>query len=209
VTIAYRLVDLALKDGDLESASELMLTLSRPPEGIERFLWQLRRAKVFILAGEHRRAIELLTELTGQFTRVSAGEQDRYVQLLFDLQAVGENEASYRRFEALLHAGVDARLQREFLFWMGDSRQAQERYGEAALLYLRSADTPTRGAQDPWAQTARYQAAKALNSAGLYRDASQLLKQLLQVTESLSRRAVLLRELEQIRLKTRDRQLAG
>jgi TolA-binding protein len=93
------------------------------------------------------------------------------------------------------------KLRRELLYWMGDSRQAQQQYAEAASLYLRSATLIDTASMDPWAQTARYQAAQNLAKAKMAGDAEYIYRQLLKITESPERRAVLRHELEQLRLQ--------
>jgi hypothetical protein len=57
--------------------------------------------------------------------------------------------------------------------------------------------------QDPWGQTARYQAAKALAQAGLIEDANTLYNGLLKSTDDPARRAVLQREIQQLWLLRR------
>jgi hypothetical protein len=52
-SIAYRLVDEAIKSADLGLASTLLQQLPQPPGGTELFAWQVRRAKVFLLAGDY------------------------------------------------------------------------------------------------------------------------------------------------------------
>jgi hypothetical protein len=92
-------------------------------------------------------------------------------------------------------------LRRELLFWMADSRKAQSKHTEAARFYLQSATLGDNNSMDPWAQTARYQAAKSLSEAGLTRDAAFIYKELLRITESPARRSVLRHELQQLRLQ--------
>jgi hypothetical protein len=84
---------------------------------------------------------------------------------------------------------------------MGDSRLAQHNYVEAAQLYLRSATLSDYESMDPWAQTARYKAASTLAEGGMLADAAHIYSHLLRVTENPERRAVLIRELEQIRMR--------
>jgi predicted negative regulator of RcsB-dependent stress response len=55
-------------------------------------------------------------------------------------------------------------------------------------------------AMDPWAQTARYHAAKALVEAGLLEDARQIYSSLLRATRDASRRAVLENEIQRLHL---------
>jgi hypothetical protein len=91
-------------------------------------------------------------------------------------------------------------LRRELLFWMADSRKAQSLHAEAARLYLQSATLSDNNSMDPWAQTARYQAAKSLGEAGMAKDAVYIYQQLLRITENPERRSVLRHELQQLRL---------
>ena len=84
------------------------------------------------------------------------------------------------------------------MFWMADSLAAQGRHVEAARLYLKSAMLPDPHAMDPWAQTARYQAAEALAEAGLRDDARFVYEALLAVTAEPDRQAVLRRSIQQL-----------
>lgn len=199
--VAYILVDQAIRDGDLPQASRLMQHLPEPPEDTARFAWQMRRAKVFILAGEFDRTVSLLEALLPQSASLSEAQRDQLVQLLFDLQTVGQHERALQLLEKLYNSTPNFKLRRELLFWMADSRHAQQQYAEAARLYLRSATLIDNDSMDPWAQTARYQAARSLAKAGMGGDAEYIYQQLLRITESPERRAVLLQELEQLRLQ--------
>jgi TolA-binding protein len=199
--VAYPLVDQAIREGDLRQASRLLQHLPEPPGDTARFAWQMRRAKVFILAGEFARTSELLTTLLPQAASLEDGQRDQFVQLLFDLQTVGEHERAYQLLAELYQRTPNYKVRRELLFWMGDSRQGQQQYAEAARLYLLSATLIDNASMDPWAQTARYQAAQSLTKARMLEDAASLYRQLLKVTESPERRAVLRRELEQLLLQ--------
>ncbi len=199
--VAYMLVDQAIRDGDLPLASRLMKHLPEPPEDTARFAWQMRRAKVFILAGEFERTVALLEALLPRAASLSEAQRDQLIQLLFDLQTVGQHDRAIQLLEKLYSAIPNYKLRRELLFWMADSRHAQQKYAEAARLYLRSATLIDNNSMDPWAQTARYQAARNLSRAGMAGDAEYIYKQLLRITESPERRAVLRQELEQLRLQ--------
>ena len=199
--VAYILVDQAIRDGDLPQASRLLQHLPEPPGDTARFAWQMRRAKVFILAGEYEHTVSLLAGILPQVASLEETQRDQLVQLLFDLQTVGQHERAYQLLEQVYNNTPNFKLRRELLFWMADSRQAQQQYAEAARLYLRSATLIDNASMDPWAQTARYQAAKSLASARMPADADYLYRQLLKVTESPERRAVLRHELEQLRLQ--------
>ena len=200
-TVAYVLVDQAIRDGDLPQASQLMQHLPEPPEDTARFAWQMRRAKVFILAGEFEHTVSLLEALIPQSASLSEGQRDQLVQLLFDLQTVGQHERAYQLLQKVYNASPNFKLRRELLFWMADSRQAQQQYAEAARLYLLSATLIDIASMDPWAQTARYQAARNLAKARMAGDAEYIYQQLLRITQSPERRAVLRQELEQLRLQ--------
>ena len=199
--VAYTLVDQAIRDGDLSQASRLLQHLPEPPGDTARFAWQMRRAKVFILAGEYERTVSMLKALMPQANSLNDEQHDQLVQLLFDLQTVGQHEQAYLLLEQLYNSTPNFKLRRELLFWMGDSRQAQQQYAEAARLYLRSATLNDNASMDPWAQTARYKAAQNLGKAKMLRDAEYIYRQLLRVTENPERRAVLRHELEQLRLQ--------
>ena len=51
---------------------------------------------------------------------------------------------------------------------------------------------------DPWAQTARYNAAESLQAAGLVDDARRIYQDLLRVTEDAARRSVLSHKIQQL-----------
>ncbi len=200
-SIAYRLVDEAIKSAELGLASTLLQQLPQPPGGTELFAWQMRRAKVFLLAGDYAEADRLLAALMPEAAALSDEQRDQVVQLLFDLQAVGEHEKAFRLLEAMYQHVPAIKLRRELLFWMADSRKAQSKHTDAARFYLQSATLGDNNSMDQWAQTARYQAAKSLSDAGLTRDASFIYRQLLKITKSPDRRSVLRHELQQLRLQ--------
>ena len=120
---------------------------------------------------------------------------------LFDLQKVGEHDKAIRLLGAMFRSVPGIKLKRELLFWMADSSKAKGNHSEAARYYLRSATLEDNNSMDPWAQTARYQAAKSLGEAGMTSDAAFIYRQLLKITESPQRRAVLRHELQQLRLQ--------
>ncbi len=194
------LVDPAIAAGDLPLAARLLAGLDEPPPGTDRVMWRLRQARVLLLGGDYGQAEAILRELIDGSTRLSRPELDRLIQVLFDVQTVGEHEVAYRLLEALQMQVADVQLKRELWYWMADSRLAQERPLEAAALYLRSAMVPQPLSLDPWGQTARYQAAQALAKAGLTEDARTLYEQLLKTTDDPGRRAVLRRDLQQLLL---------
>lgn len=199
--VAYLLVDQAIREGQLTLASKLLQQLPEPPDSGGRFPWQLRRGKVFILAGDYVSAEKLLQEMIPLAIVLGQGPRDQLMQLLFDLQAVGEHERAYGLLQSLYSQMPDLKLRRELLFWMADSKQAQQEFIAAARLYLLSATLIDVKSMDPWAQTARYKAAQSLADASMLADAAHLYSELLRVTDQPERRAVLRRELEQVRMR--------
>ncbi len=199
--IRYRLIDAALESGDLQTASRLMEGLSAPAAGSDPFEWDLRRARVSIYTGEVDAGVALLEKLLAADDQQWDGERvDRLLQVVFDLQTVQQHQQALLLFSAVLQKQLEMRQRRELLFWMADSLQALEEYDEAAYLYLKSATLQDPLAMDPWAQTARYRAAKALADAGLLEDAKQIYTSLLRATRDTSRRAVLENEIQRLHL---------
>ena len=196
--VRHKLVDLALASGNIDLASEMMATIKKPPVGQDQFMWWLRRARILVLGNQIKLGTQALNTLLDAHPKLEQLQLDRFMQVIFDLQTAGENEAAYDLFAKLIKHTEDQKTQREIYYWMADSRKAQERYVEAAQLYLKSAMFPDPTSMDPWAQTAHYQAAVVLAKAGLYQDAHNLLEQLLKVTQDPQRREALQRELQKM-----------
>jgi tetratricopeptide (TPR) repeat protein len=178
-----------------------MAGLAAPPDGSDRFEWDLRRARVAIFTGDVDQGVKLLRQLLASDDRDWDQQQvDRLLQVVFDLQTVQYHQQALMLFGAVLDKRLDPQQRRELLFWMADSSQALERYDQAAYLYLKSAILSDPMAMDPWAQTARYRAAKALVEAGLLKDARQIYTSLLRATRDASRKAVLSNEIQRLHL---------
>lgn len=208
--IRYRLIDEALESGDLSTASRLMAGLAEPPNGSDHFEWDLRRARVAIYTGDIKAGVDLLQQLLqGEQQTWDKQRVDRLLQVVFDLQTVKQHARALALFAELLGKPLGLQQRREILFWMADSLQGLERYDEAAYLYLKSATLDDPTAMDPWAQTARYRAAKALVDAGLVGDARKIYTTLLRATKDASRKAVLQNELQRLHLLSSTRQQGG
>jgi hypothetical protein len=196
--VRHKLVDLALANGNIDLASEIMATIKQPPPGQDQFMWWLRRARILVLGNQIKLGTQALNAILDSHPKLEQLQVDRFMQVIFDLQTAGENDAACELFAKLFKHTDDQKTQREIYYWMADSRKAQERYDEAAQLYLKSAMYPDPNSMDPWAQTAHYQAAVALAKAGMYQDAQTLLERLLKVTEDPQRREALQRELQKM-----------
>lgn len=201
VAVRYRLVDIALEASQIRLASRLMRGLDQPPPGVDPVDWQMRRARVMILGGDPDAGIAVMHKLLDAAPALPSAQLDRIMQVLFDLQTIGRNEAALSLFAAIGRQPLDTQRRRELLFWMADSRRALGEHERAAYLYLRSATLADPFSMDQWAQTARYQAAEELTQAGLYDDAHAMYQSLLDATHDAGRQAVLQRKLQQLRLK--------
>jgi tetratricopeptide (TPR) repeat protein len=199
--VRYTLLEQALNESDVSLASRLMQGLQAAPQGIEPLQWDMRRARVFVMAGDVSRGSEVLHAMLDSEAIFDKTATDRFMQVLFDLQTINEHDKAYELFEKLLKQTGDFQLQREILFWMADSRKAQNQYAEAAVLYLRSAELPDQVSLDLWAQSALYQAAEALTEANLISDARRIYSRLLSISKDEARRAVLQRRLQQLWLR--------
>ncbi len=202
LSIRHALVDFALSESRIADASQLMATMQEPPPGADNFMWHLRRARILVMGGQPQQGSAALVALLESEQALDKEQLDRLMQVVFDLQTVGDHEEAIQLFETVFAHSEDDQLRREVVYWMADSRKAQGKYDEAARLYLKSANLLDPQAGDPWAQTARYQAAEALAKAGLKTDAGELFTQLLRVTKDPGRRAVLNRELQRLRLSS-------
>ena len=199
--VRYRLIDEALETGELKTAARLMAGLATPPGGGDRFEWDLRRARVAIFSGEVDQGVELLEQLLDSVDQEWNQQRvDRLLQVIFDLQTVHYHRPALDLFGVLLGKRLERQQRRELLFWMADSSQNLGQHDQAAYLYLKSATLSDPMAMDPWAQTARYRAAKALVEAGLLEDARRIYASLLRATRDASRRAVLETEIQRLQL---------
>ncbi len=177
--------------GDLPDASRLMRHLSQAPPGAGKLDWQLRRARVLILAGHPDAGARVLTAVLHAHATLDPKSIDHLVQVLFDLQAAKRDQEAVRLFSALLGKGVSPQQHREILFWMGDSEKALGHDLRAARDYLLSATLENPQAMDDWAQTARYHAAQELARAGDLADSARVYRNLLAATSDPSRTALL------------------
>jgi len=196
--IRYQLVDLALKSVDIEEATRLMSGLNTVPAGTSRFDWQLRQSRVLILGGRYEEGNQVLHNLIGEYREAKTESTDRILQVLFDLQTVNLYAESIAHFNQLLLLELEPKQRREILFWIADSYRGLEKFEQAALLYLQSAMLPSPDSMDPWAQTARFNAAGSLQASGLIDDARRIYEELLNITEDAARRSVLNHKIQQL-----------
>lgn len=196
--IRYHLLDAALSGFDIDFAVTLMRGLRAAPQGQDVSHWKLRRARILIYAGDYPAAEQGLRELLCYISAFDEDYAERYLQVIFDLQRVDRHPQALALLESVFLLVDNARIQREILYWMAESRAALGDYAQAAELYLRSAtyDNPYGG--DMWGQSARFHAAESLAKAGLSTDAREVYTGLLKFTEDPKRRVLLERNIQQL-----------
>jgi len=198
--VRYRLVDYALAEGHYYEAATLMKSLKEPPDGKTVFDWRMRKARVLILQGEYDESDKLIRKTFIEKPKISRAELDRYIQVLFDLQTVQQHEQAIKLFDLLYIEGLNEKLKREIYFWKAESYFSLAEYDHAALFYLKSGSAVTDAGNDLWAQSARFKAGKSLMLAKIYDDAEKIYTQLLSITNSDTRKALINQNLQKIRL---------
>ena len=196
--VRYQLIDYNLSRGQVKQAAALFAGLQQPPADQDQFEWSLRRARVMILSGDFKRGADALAEIL-EVQTLQSKQVDKFLQVVFDLQAVEQHALSLSLFDALAQQVDDSRVLRELMFWRAESLHALKQYEQAAYLFLKSA-IPLEKVYDHWYHTATFRAAESLISAGLYQDARQRLLHLQVITENAARRAVIQQRLQSIRL---------
>lgn len=194
------LAEAALEGGDNQLASRLMQGISKPPEGVDSFDWELRRARIHILGGYEDLGIDVLYGILARYREMDGKQVDRFLQVLFDLQTLKRDKEAIALFNGLQPRLSTPKQQRELLFWMADSYKSLGQKEQAGYLYLRSAILLDGVGLDPWGQTARFFAAECLADAGLINDARQLYRGLLRVAQDANRKMVLRQRLQHLQL---------
>jgi hypothetical protein len=196
--VRYWLADKALADYNIQLAAQMIKDLVQPPAGEDRELWSLRRARVLIYAGDYKPALILLGGILDEHKRLDVDFADRYLQVVFDLQAAGLPAEAVTLLESVYRRVDNERMRREILFWQADSKAALGEHPVAAELYLRSATFAGANGEDPWGHTARFHAAESLGKAGLVDDARAVYRKLLESTEDPRQRALIERQIQQL-----------
>ncbi|MBE9568830.1 MAG: hypothetical protein IMF14_09040 [Proteobacteria bacterium] len=198
--VRYRLVDYSLSEGDYFEATEIMKSLKEPPAGKSVFDWRMRKARVLILQGEYKQSEKLILKTFAEKPSITHAELDRYIQVVFDFQTVQQHQQALKLFDLIYFDSLAEKLKREIYFWKAESYFSLKEYDMAALNYLESSRAVADGEHDLWGQSARFKAASALVLAEIYDDAEKVYKDLLMVTVSDSRKALIQQNLQKIRL---------
>lgn len=206
VLMRYQLVDQALTSADIAEATRLMSGLNTMPKSANKFDWQLRQARILILGGRYDEGNQVLSMLLEEYQQADVESTDRILQVLFDLQTVNYHQQAIQYFGRLLSLEIEPKQRREILYWIADSYNGLEEFDRAALLYLQSAMLPGPETLDPWAQTARFNAAVNLEKSGYIDDARRIYLGLLKVTREPARRSVLNQKVQQLWLNQASQQ---
>ena len=201
---AHYLADALVDAGEVAAASRWLRDLDGPPEDTGSLDWDMRRARVLVLAGDAGAGARVLGRaLEGQHD-IPGPTLDRLMQVIFDIQALRHHEAALGLLDAVLASGVDTRRRREIMFWKAESYSALERHREAGLHFMWSAVLDGREGASQWGQAARYHAARALAEADELEDAARLYRVLLRQTDDRSRRSMLEHELQRVQARLHE-----
>jgi len=198
--VRYRLVDYALSAGSYFEAATIMKSLKEPPQGKTLFDWRMRKARVLVLQGEYKQSEDLIRKTFVEKPTITRAELDRFIQVVFDFQTVQQHKQAINLFDLVSLQKLDEKLKREIYFWKAESYFSLEKYDHAALFYLESARAVSGEEHDLWGQSARFKAAKALMLAKIYDDAKKVFADLLIITGSDTRKAIINQNLQKIRL---------
>jgi len=155
---------------------------------------------VLILQGEYQQSEYLIRNTFAEKKSITVAELDRYIQVVFDFQTAQQHQRALNLFDLISFDSLSEKLKREIYFWKAESFFSLENYDRAALFYLESARAISGGNNDLWAQSARFKAGNALLKAGIYDDAKKVFSELLLITASETRKAIINQNLQKIRL---------
>ncbi|HCX88554.1 MAG TPA: hypothetical protein DG761_11070 [Gammaproteobacteria bacterium] len=172
------LVDEALRREDLPLGARLQSLVHVPVPGIDPGAWTLRTARIHVLGGNADLGARQLGDWLSGLDEVAPASLDRVMQIMFDLQFIGEHQLALDLFQASARLVRTPGHRRELFYWAAQSWVGLGEYAMGAAYYLESARLS--GEEEVyWQRSAFYQAAKALESAELYEDAGKVYRRLL------------------------------
>lgn len=199
--VGHYLADVLVDAGEVAAASRWLRDLEAPPQDSEALSWEVRRARVLVLAGDAAAGARVLGRTLEERHDIPGAALDRMMQVIFDIQALRHHEEALALLDAVLATGVDSRRRREIMFWKGESYTALERHQEAGMHFMRSAVLDGQEGASQWGQAARYHAARALAEAGELEDAARLYRVMLRQTDDRARRSMLEHELQRVQAR--------
>ena len=172
------LVDWALRQSDVALAANLQSHIDSPPPGINIDAWTLRSARIQVLGGNPELGASQLVTWFSAAEQLSRGSLDRAMQIVFDLQFLGEHEIAIQLFREMAHLIRTSEQKKELFYWMAQSWAGLGDYPRAAIYYLESASL-TGESDLLWRQSAFYKAGQSLEDAHYYSDAKKVYTMLL------------------------------
>ncbi len=191
---------LALEELDYKTAMNIARVISSTPDGFTNWTWQLYIARLEIFSGRIAEGADRLLRLLEDHDQLQEAELDQYLQVVFDLQTIEHHDFAMSLFKLVEPFTNSLRQKRELFFWMGESQIGQEKFSQAADLFLQSSEIGDQSS-DLWGQSARFRAAEALADAGLFDDAYNIYQKLLDESQDQTRRFQLQQKLQQINLR--------
>lgn len=197
--VRERLLQPVLAAGHERLAARLIRGLDTPPPGDKPLQWELTRLEINLYGGEMARARR---ELRADLNHCNPCPQGgRWLAAAFDLERVHLYQPALRLLHVLAREARTTRERRELLYWLGDDEARMKRWHRAAADYLWSAAVESPFAMDPWAQSARFKAARALAHAGLDADALRQYQALFNASSNVAQKALLADKIRHLKLR--------
>ncbi len=161
--------------------------------------WMLQKARVYVVAGRFSASFQQLRQLINSRSEISPEQMDEILTVIFDLQKFQQNEYALELLGLLRGKTASRKQDRELTYWIGETYQAMHHYLSSASYFLYSAMLENNG-YDQWGISARYYAARSLESAHLYADAGKLYQSILNHTTDEARQAELNQKIQELSL---------
>ncbi|EQD75025.1 Tetratricopeptide TPR_4 [mine drainage metagenome] len=197
-TVREHLLTPVLASGHDRLAARLIRGWRTPPHGMAPVRWELTRLEINLYGGQIPRARrELRTDLDHC---APCPHGMRWLGAAFDLERLHLYRPALALLRTLAHEAKKARRRRELLYWIGEDESRLGHWRRAAEDYLWSAAMQNPFAMDPWAQSARFKAARALIHAGLYADALRQYEGLFNASSSPAKKALIAEKIRHLKL---------
>jgi len=161
--------------------------------------WMLQKARVYVVSGRFLASFQQLRQMINGFSEISPEQMDEILTVVFDLQKFRQNEYALELLNLLREKATSRKQDRELTYWIGETYQAMHHYLPSASYFLYSAMLENSG-YDQWGISARYYAARSLESAHLYADAGKLYESILNHTADEARKAELNQKIQELSL---------
>lgn len=161
--------------------------------------WMLQKARIYVVAGRFSTGFQQLRQLIDSLPEIFPAQMDEILAVIFDLQKFQQNEYALELLNLLREKAANRKQDRELTYWIGETYQAMHRYLLSAVYFLYSAMLE-KGGYDHWGVSARYYAARSLESAHLYADARKLYQGILNHVADEARQAELKQKVRELGL---------